>query len=95
MKCLLTLILFCSAATCPLSAQVVDASACDILANPQSFDGKTVRIKGTVIAGFDEFAVKASGCNQVANPHCPCPDARDAEMLSEEDLTSYVATPPI
>jgi len=67
MKCLFTLILFCSAATCPLSAQVVDASACDILANPQSFDGKTVRIKGTVIAGFDEFAVKASGCNHVAN----------------------------
>jgi hypothetical protein len=58
MKRLLALILFCFAVTCPLSSQVVDASACDILANPQSFDGKTVRIKGTVIAGFDEFAGK-------------------------------------
>jgi hypothetical protein len=50
-----------------LSAQIVDASACDILASPQSFDGKTVRIKGTVIASFDEFAIKASGCSQGAN----------------------------
>jgi len=45
---------------------VVDVAACDILANPQSFDGKTVRIKGTVVAGFEEFAIKASGCNQGA-----------------------------
>lgn len=67
MKCFFALILFCSAAACPSSAQVVDASACDILANPQSFDGKTVRIKGTVIADFDVFAVKASGCNQGAD----------------------------
>jgi hypothetical protein len=38
----------------------------DILSNPQAFDGKTVRIKGTVIAGFDEFTIKASGCKPVA-----------------------------
>jgi hypothetical protein len=66
MKQLLTLILVCAAVTCPLAAQVVDASACDILANPQSFDGKMVRVKGTVVAGFEEFAIKASGCNQGA-----------------------------
>ena len=40
---------------------------CDILANPQSFDGKIVRVKGTVIAGFEEFAIKGSGCNQTVN----------------------------
>lgn len=66
MRGLLTLILFCAAVTSSLAAQVVDASACDILANPQSFDGKIVRIKGTVVAGFEDFAVKTSGCNQIA-----------------------------
>jgi hypothetical protein len=50
-----------------LSAQIVDSTVCDILANPQSFDGKIVRIKGTVIAGFEEFAIKGSGCNQMVN----------------------------
>ena len=50
-----------------LSAQIMDSSVCDILANPQSFDGKIVRIKGVVIAGFEEFALKGSGCNQVIN----------------------------
>ncbi len=50
-----------------LSAQIVDATVCDILANPQSFDGKIVRVKGVVIAGFEEFAIKGSGCNQVIN----------------------------
>jgi hypothetical protein len=54
------------AVTCPLATQVVDASTCDILSNPQAFDGKTVRIKGAVIAGFGEFTIKASGCNPVA-----------------------------
>jgi hypothetical protein len=53
---------FVGVASSFLSAQAVDASLCDILASPQSFDGKIVRIKGTVIAGFDEFAVKAPGC---------------------------------
>jgi hypothetical protein len=50
-----------------LSAQVVDSTVCEILANPQSFDGKIVRIKGVVIAGFEEFAIKGSGCNQIVN----------------------------
>ena len=31
-----------------LHAQVVDATVCDIVKNPKSFDGKIVRIKGTV-----------------------------------------------
>ena len=50
-----------------LSAQIMDSTVCDILANPQSFDGKIVRIKGVVIAGFEEFAIKGSGCNQMVN----------------------------
>ncbi|HXN45175.1 MAG TPA: hypothetical protein VN893_00945, partial [Bryobacteraceae bacterium] len=66
MRHFVTLILVCFAVTCPLAAQVVDASACDILANPQAFDGKMVRIKGMVAAGFEEFAIKAPGCNRGA-----------------------------
>ncbi len=47
-----------------LSAQVLDSTVCDILANPQAFDGKIVRIKAAVIAGFDEFAIKSDGCSR-------------------------------
>jgi hypothetical protein len=47
-----------------VAAQIVDASVCEILANPQSFDGKIVRVKGMVGAGFDEFTVKDATCNQ-------------------------------
>lgn len=55
---------FCSATASFLAAQVVDASVCDILASPQTFDGKMVRVKGLVTAGFDEFVVKDAGCKQ-------------------------------
>ena len=49
------------------SAEVVDVSVCDVLANPQSFDGKTIRLnKATVIAGFDEFLIEGSGCTPAA-----------------------------
>jgi hypothetical protein len=50
-----------------LSAQIIDSAVCDILDHPQSFDGKIVRIKGVVIAGFEEFTIKGSGCNQMIN----------------------------
>lgn len=63
----LVLTVACMAIPGRVSAQIVDSTVCDILADPQSFDGKLVRIKGTVIAGFDEFAVKGSNCNQVVN----------------------------
>ncbi len=56
-------LLFFPALVPALSAQTVDASACEILANPESFDGKTVRVKGEVIAGFEEFVIRASDCN--------------------------------
>ena len=41
-------------------AQTVDTTVCAVLKNPKPFDGKIVRIKGTVVAGFDEFIVKDS-----------------------------------
>jgi hypothetical protein len=50
-----------------LRAQVVDATVCDILSNPQSFDGKVVRVKGVAVAGFEEFAIQGTDCNQVVN----------------------------
>lgn len=66
MRWLIYILLLCSCSSV-LSAQVVDASVCDVLANPQSFDGKTVRVKGTVSAGFDEFVLKDATCNQNVN----------------------------
>lgn len=50
-----------------LPAQTVDSTVCDILANPQSFNGKMVRIKGKVVAGFEEFAIVDSNCKQKLN----------------------------
>ena len=51
-----------------LYAQVTDTTVCDVVKNPASFDGKMVRIKGTVVAGFDEFVIKDS-----ADPNCGYP----------------------
>jgi hypothetical protein len=53
--------------SCCLHAQAVDTTVCDILKAPQSFNGKIVRIKGTVEAGFDQFVVKGAGCGQKVN----------------------------
>jgi hypothetical protein len=66
MKRLLALAAIC-AASCCLHAQVVDTTVCDVLKNPQSFNGKTVRIKGTAVASFDQFVVKGAGCGQPVN----------------------------
>jgi len=63
MRYLVAFILLCPALASSSAAQVVEAAVCDILANPASFDGKTVRVKGTVVAGFEEFAIKSTGCN--------------------------------
>ena len=48
-----------------LHAQVVDAKVCDVVKSPAAFDGKMVRIKGTVVAGFDQFIVRDS-----TDPNC-------------------------
>ncbi|MFZ0339968.1 MAG: hypothetical protein WAL45_18210 [Terracidiphilus sp.] len=53
---------------CGLHAQAaapVDVNVCDVVKNPASFDGKMVRIKGTVVAGFDEFVIK-----DATDPNC-------------------------
>jgi hypothetical protein len=48
-------------------AQVVHATVCEVLAKPASFDGKIVRIRGTVIAGMDEFAIRDKSCGAAVN----------------------------
>lgn len=60
---LIALLAFASA----LHAQVVDATVCGILKDPASFNGKMVRVKGTVIAGFDSFIVKDESCQGQVN----------------------------
>jgi hypothetical protein len=50
---------------CGVQAQVVDTTVCDVVKKPASFNGKMVRIKGTVVAGFDQFIIK-----DVADPNC-------------------------
>ena len=49
------------------SAQTIDAKVCDILAHPKDFDGKMVRVTGTVVAGFDEFMIRDTSCQQSVN----------------------------
>src|ERR1035438_6322741 len=66
MKRLLVLGLVC-AFSCCLRAQVVETTVCDILKNPASFNGKIVKIKGTVTAGFDQFVVRGPGCDVHVN----------------------------
>jgi hypothetical protein len=58
MKRFSVLALFVFVCACGLHAQAVDTTVCAIVKNPKSFDGKIVRIKGTVVAGFDDFIVK-------------------------------------
>ena len=48
-------------------AQTVDTKLCDILAHPRDFDGKTVRVTGTVAVGFDEFIIRDTSCKQTVN----------------------------
>ena len=66
MKRLLALV-FAGIFSCGLHAQIVDATVCGILENPQSFNGKIVRVKGTVSAGFDTFMIKGDGCGRKVN----------------------------
>ena len=66
MKRFLALAVF-SAFALGLHAQVVDTTVCDVLKNPKSFDGKIVRIKATVAAGFDQFVLKGPGCGHYVN----------------------------
>ena len=56
---------------CNLYAQAaapVDTTVCDVVKKPQALNGQIVRIKGTVIAGFDEFVITDS-----TDPNCGYP----------------------
>jgi len=58
------------------SADIVESSVCDVLADPLSFDGKVIRIKNaTVVAGFDEFLIEGGGCNPPAAIWLDYPEA--------------------
>jgi hypothetical protein len=48
-------------------AQTVDTKLCDILAHPGDFNGKMVRVTGTVVAGFDEFIIRDTSCKRSVN----------------------------
>ena len=67
MKRFLALALLAGVSACGLYAQVVDTTVCDIIKKPQAFDGKIVRIKGTVAAGFDQFVIKDTDCGAQVN----------------------------
>jgi hypothetical protein len=67
MKRLIPVALLVLAFTCGLHAQVVDTTVCDVLKNPKSFDGKMVRIKGTVSVDFDQFVVTDTDCGYLIN----------------------------
>jgi hypothetical protein len=58
MKRLLFLALLAAASVPAIHAQAVDVNVCDVVKKPQDFNGKTVRIKGVVFAGFDSFVIK-------------------------------------
>lgn len=67
MKRYFGLALFVAVAACSVHAQTVNTTVCDVLNNPKSFDGKTVQIKGTVVASFDQFVLTDGNCNQEVN----------------------------
>jgi hypothetical protein len=97
MKRLLAFGFFCVFSCC-LHAQAVDAAICDILKSPQSFNGKIVRIKGTVSAGFDEFVVRGPGCGQNVNaiwlsyPEGTKGNAGPAAMLQMQPARNFAGT---
>jgi hypothetical protein len=84
MKRLLVLALFACACASGAYAQAVDTTVCAVLKSPKSFDGKIVRIKGTVVAGFDYFLVKDSS---------PCGYQIDGIWLSYPQGTKGKAGP--
>ena len=52
------------------AAAPVDTTVCDVVKKPQTLNGQMVRIKGTVVAGFDEFVIKDStdsNCGYLVN----------------------------
>ncbi|MGA7340292.1 MAG: hypothetical protein WBE72_12240 [Terracidiphilus sp.] len=67
MKRIAVLALCVLACGCCVRAQVVDTTVCAVLKDPASFNGKMVRIKGTVAAGLDQFIIKDQDCGDSVN----------------------------
>ena len=67
MKRLFFLALAATLSSVGLHAQAVDTTVCDVLKDPVSFNGKIVRIKGTVVAGFDQFVIRDNSCGKKLN----------------------------
>jgi hypothetical protein len=90
----------CFAFSCCLHAQAVDTTVCDILKDPQSFNGKIVRIKGTVRVGFDQFVVTGPGCGQHVNaiwldyPEYSDAKAGPAAILQVQPAHNFSGTVP-
>lgn len=87
-----------SASACCLCAQAIDTTVCEILKNPPAFNGKMVRIKGTVAAGFDQFIVKGADCGQpvdaiwLSYPEGTKAKARPAAMLQLQPAQNFAGT---
>lgn len=79
-------------------AQAVDTTVCDVLKDPASFNGKTVRIKGTVVAGFDSFVVAGASCGQkndgiwLAYPEGTKARSGPAAMLQLQPAKNFAGT---
>ena len=54
----LGLILACGCGLQAQTAAPVDVKVCDVVKNPAAYNGKMVRITGTIVQGFDEFSIK-------------------------------------
>ncbi len=67
MKRIVFVALLVCAFTCGLHAQTVDTTVCAVLKNPTAFNGKMVRIKGTVVSGFDQFVLNDDNCGLTVN----------------------------
>ena len=67
MKRLFGVLAFACLTACSMHAQAVDTTVCDVLKNPASLDGKTVRIKGTVTASYDQFVISDGDCGLPVN----------------------------
>ncbi len=67
MKRLFGFVALAALAAASLHAQAVNTTVCDVLKNPAAFDGKMVTIKGTVVAGYDQFVISDGNCAQDVN----------------------------
>ena len=67
MKRLFGMLVLACVAACGLHAQAVDTTVCNVLKNPSSLNGKTVRIKGTVKVSYDQFVIADGDCGLPVN----------------------------